>query len=52
MPSLYKIYAAVLVEKIREEVEEKRMIPKNQTGFRKRRGTLDNIFILNYLVNK
>jgi len=32
MPTLYKIYAPVLGERLREEVEE---VPQNQTGFRR-----------------
>lgn len=52
MPTLYKMYAAVLAEKLRNEVVEGGMIPQNQTGFRKRMGAIDNIFVLNYAVNK
>lgn len=43
MPTLYKIYAIVLVERLRGEVEEAGMIPYNQTGLKKRMGTIDNI---------
>lgn len=35
MPTIYKIYTAVLAERLREEVERKGIIPDNQTGFRK-----------------
>lgn len=36
---------------MREEVEEKRMIPGNQTSFRKDLGTSDNIiYVINYLM--
>lgn len=34
IPTLYKVYAAVLAERIRSEVEEGCMIPQNQTMFR------------------
>lgn len=50
MSTIYKIYASVLAERLREE--EKGMIPPNQTGFRKGMGTIDNIYIVNYLVNR
>jgi len=40
---LYKVYMMALAEKIREEVEEKGIVPQNQTNFRKRMGTMDNI---------
>lgn len=52
MPTLYKVYAAVLAERIRKIVEEERLIPHNQTGFRKRMRALDNIFVLNYVINR
>lgn len=35
MSTLYKVYTSVLAERLREEVEEKRIVPHNQTGFRK-----------------
>ncbi|XP_018375576.1 PREDICTED: uncharacterized protein LOC108769213 [Trachymyrmex cornetzi] len=52
MPTLYKVYTAVLAERLREEIEGKGMIPPNQTGFRKGLGTLDNIYVINYLVDR
>jgi len=52
MPTLYKVYTGVLAERLREEVEGKGIIPPNQTGFRKGMGSIDNIYVLNYLVNK
>jgi len=52
LSTLYKVYVAVLAEKLREEVERKGSIPPNQTGFRKGMGTVDNIYVLNYLVNR
>ncbi|KAL6417094.1 hypothetical protein ACFW04_011516 [Cataglyphis niger] len=50
--TLYKVYASVLAGRLSEEVEEKGLVPQNQTGFRKGLGTMDNIFILNYLMNR
>lgn len=52
MPTLYKIYMMVLVERIRKEVKEKGIVPKNQTGFRKGMETMDNIYVLNYMINR
>lgn len=52
MPTLYKVYAMVLAKRLREEVKRKNVIPQNQGGFRRGIGTLDNIFVLNYLANK
>lgn len=52
MSTAYKIYAAVLAKKIRKETEWKQIIPQNQIGFRKGMETIDNIYVLNYLINK
>jgi len=43
MPTLYKVYVRVLTERLKEEMEEKSMVPQNQTGFRKGMGVIDNI---------
>lgn len=52
MPTLDKIYTTALTERLRGEVEGKELIPPNQTGFRKGLGTVDNIYVLNYIVNR
>jgi len=52
MPTLYKVYAMILGERLERDIEEGRRIPQNQTGFRKGMGTMDNIYVLNYLVNR
>lgn len=48
----YKIYAVVLAERLKEEMEEKGILPPSQTGFRKGVGTIDQVYVLNYLINK
>lgn len=48
----YKIYVAILAERLRREVEGKGLIPPSDTGFRKGLGTIDNIYVLNYLINR
>lgn len=50
MPSLYKVYASFLRERLKEQIQDKGALPPNQTGFRK--GIVDNIYVLNYLINK
>lgn len=50
--TLYKIYTSIIAERLREEIEKKKLIPPNQTGFRKGMGTMDNIYVLNYLINR
>ena len=52
MPTLYKVYTMVLANRLEKEVEEKRIVPPNQTGFRKGMGTIDNIYVLNYIVSR
>lgn len=52
MISLYRIYGAVLAERLREEVEGDGIMPENQAGFRKERGVMDNIFLINSLANR
>lgn len=41
-----------MAKRLREEVKDKGIIPENQTGFRKGMGTVDNICVLNYVVNR
>lgn len=45
-------YVEVLVERLRKKVDEKRIVPHNQTEFRKGMGTMYNIYVLNYLINR
>lgn len=52
MSTLYKIYTSALAERTREEAEEKDMIPHDKTGFREGMGTIDNIYVLNYVMNR
>lgn len=52
MSTMYKIYTRVLISRLEEECEEKKVIPQNQTGFRKGMATMDNIYVINYLINK
>lgn len=52
MPTLYKIYAMILAGRLKRDLEEKGTMPHNQTGFRKGMGVIDNIYVLNYLVNR
>lgn len=39
-------------ERLREEVESKGILPLSQAGFRKGMGTIDQIYVTNYLINK
>ncbi|XP_024871881.1 uncharacterized protein LOC112454616, partial [Temnothorax curvispinosus] len=48
----YKVYTAVLAKRLRKEVEEKDLLPPSQIGFKRGVGTTDNIYVLNYLINR
>lgn len=48
----YKIYAEVLRSRLEEECERKEIIPESQGGFRRSRGTIDNIFVLSHLIER
>lgn len=50
--SAYKIYTTVLANRLKEEVVKKGVLPPNQTGFKKEVGTIDNVYMLNYLINR
>lgn len=50
--TLQNIYMSALAERTRKEAEKKDMIPHYKTGFRKGMGTIDNIYVLNYVMNR
>lgn len=50
--SVYKVYASVLAKRLRRKVDEKLLLPPSQMGFRRGLGTIDNVYVLNYLINK
>lgn len=52
MIAMYKMYTGVLTARLMKEVEEKGTIPPNQVGFKKGLRTMDNIYILNYVINR
>jgi hypothetical protein len=45
----YKLSASVLSERMKREIEEKGVLPDSQAGFRKGKGTMDNVYILDHL---
>ncbi|XP_043276027.1 uncharacterized protein [Venturia canescens] len=48
----YKVYVGILAERLWMEVEGKGMMPRSQAGFREGMGTMDNVYVLNYLINR
>jgi hypothetical protein len=45
----YKLYASVSSERMKREIDEKGVLPDSQARFRKGRGTMDNVYILDHL---
>lgn len=48
----YKIYAGIITERLKNEVEKKKTLQETQKRFRKRRGTMNNVYILQHIVKK
>ncbi|XP_033216952.1 uncharacterized protein LOC117172817 [Belonocnema kinseyi] len=48
----YKMYAEVLRRRLERQLEEKGSIPQNKTGFSKGVGTIDNVYVFSYLLNR
>lgn len=46
------MYAEILKNKLEEECENKNLILKSQNGFKKGRGTIDNIFMMDHLIQR
>lgn len=43
IPTLYKTYLTVLMDRLNKEFEDKRIEPLNETGFKRGMGVMDNI---------
>lgn len=52
MMTLYKVYMLILAERLEEVVEEKGLFPPNHIRYRKGMGALDNVYMVNYLINR
>ena len=52
MDSGYKIYTSILREKLQREFEEKNILSETQMGFRKKRSTIDAIYILKNAIDR
>ena len=46
----YKIYTAVLKERLKNDTEEMNILPEIQAGFRKSRSTIDNKYMLQHII--
>jgi len=52
MDTAYKLYAMILEEKLREEVDRLKLLPETQAGFRKGRSGIENIYIMKTAAEK
>ena len=52
MDTSYKIYAMILERRLRTEIEEKKILPETQAGFRKKRGCKGNIMALKWMASR
>ena len=52
LSTAYKIYTTVLNKRLRNQFEAKKILPESQAGFRKDRGTIDNAYILQPIVER
>lgn len=50
MDTAYKVYASILNEKLMREVKDK--LGEGQFGFRKKRGVMDAVYVLNHIVDR
>ncbi|XP_033228929.1 uncharacterized protein LOC117180541 [Belonocnema kinseyi] len=48
----YKLYAMILNERLVKDLEEKKILPGTQAGFRKNNETMDNIYILQHFIQR
>lgn len=48
----YKIYAEIVRRRLETETERKELLMESQCGFRRGRGTIDNVFVLNHLIQR
>ena len=45
MNTSYRLYAMILEEKLKVNIESKTILPDSQAGLRKERSTIDNIYM-------
>lgn len=44
LSTAYKVYTAILADRLEKEVEEKGIVPEWRAGFRKRKGMMNDIY--------
>jgi len=48
----YKIYVEIIRRRLVEEVENNKLLPETQAGFKKGKSTINNIFIMSHLAQR
>lgn len=48
----YKIYAEIVRRRLETQTERKELLMESQCGFRRGRGTIDNVFVLSHLIQR
>ena len=48
---IHKLFASIINSRLEQHVEDQNILPDTQNGFRKRRSTIDNIYIMNHTIN-
>lgn len=52
MNLLCKVYTRILADKLEKELDKNEALQDTQAGFRKKRSTMDNIFVLNHVIQR
>lgn len=52
LETAYKVYAAILNKRIKEQIEEQRILSDTRAGFRRGMGINDNVYVLQHVVER
>ena len=52
MDALYRLYAKILNERLRKELEEKSLLSDTQFGCRNGRGAMEAVWVINWLLDR
>lgn len=52
LSTAYKLYAGILYERLKADIEEEKILGDTQAGIRKDRCTIDNVYIMQHVIEK
>lgn len=52
MPPAYKNYVTILANRLRKEIEKKKIVLESQAGFREGRRVVNNLYVINFVVER